>query len=110
VKENQPELLAAVERLTAQGSPRLTAGPRSEGQAWDLAEVDWPVAGRMIRVVKTVERTQQPQRVIVPEGERRRSRIMLMEHIHTNVFATDLPPRLVPTGAGSGVEPEPVAH
>jgi hypothetical protein len=95
VKENQPALLAEVERQTAPPPPRLTAGARMEGQRWDLREVYWPVAERAIRVVKTVERMQRPRRVIVEEGSHRVSRTVLKETSHTNVFATNLSPGLI---------------
>jgi len=54
LKENQPDLLHEAERLT-QGSP---TGSHTESareiRYWHLPEVDWPVADRLIRVVKTV--------------------------------------------------------
>jgi len=95
VKENQSELLAEVERLTAQRPPQLTGGARREGQRWDLPEVYWPVAQRPVRVVKTVERVQRPRRTIVQDGERRRSHTVWQETLHRNVFATNLAPGLV---------------
>ena len=59
LKENQPELLREAERFT-QGPP---AGGTSEAgrelRWWHLPEVDWPVADRLVRVIKTVRLDNQ---------------------------------------------------
>jgi hypothetical protein len=56
LKENQPALLREAEELT-QGSPTgVQTEPGSEIQYWHLPEVDWPVADRLVRVIKTVRR------------------------------------------------------
>ena len=68
LKENQIELLRETERFT-QGSPTgVYAEPDRETRYWHLPEVDWPVAGRLVRVVKTV-RTENRRRVRA--GEKR---------------------------------------
>ena len=54
LKENQPELLREAEHFT-QGPPTgVHAEPGREIRYWHLPEVDWPVADRLVRVVKTV--------------------------------------------------------
>jgi hypothetical protein len=71
LKENQPELLREAERFT-QGSPTgVSAEQDRETRYWHLAEVDWPVADRLVRVVKTV-RTENRRRVRVSQKDNRR--------------------------------------
>lgn len=54
LKDNQPDLLAEAERLTA-GPPQYHEATRAQDlQLWHVPEVDWPVADRLVRVVKTV--------------------------------------------------------
>src|SRR2546425_2598765 len=64
LKENQPELLREAERLTQESPAGVHAEPDQETRYWHLPEVDWPVADRQIRVVKTV-RIEQQRRVTV---------------------------------------------
>ena len=62
LKENQPGLLREAEELT-QGSPTgVQTEPDRDIRFWHLPEVDWPVAGRLVRVVKTV-RSETRRRV-----------------------------------------------
>src|SRR5258708_14827038 len=66
LKENQPELLAEAQRVTA-GAPEVHSQDQDELQLWHAPEVYWPVAHRTIRVVKTVRhRTNKRRRV--PRG------------------------------------------
>src|SRR6266436_6391524 len=64
LKENQPELLPAAERLTQESPTGVQTEPDQEIRYWHLPEVDWPVADRQIRVVKTV-RIEPQRRVTV---------------------------------------------
>jgi hypothetical protein len=64
LKENQPELLREAERLTQESPTGVKEEPGREIRYWHLPEVDWPVADRQIRVVKTV-RIEQQRRVTV---------------------------------------------
>ena len=67
LKENQPDLLHEAERLIT-GPPAATqSGPDQELRLWHLPQVDWPVANRFVRVVKTI-RTDR-RRVTYPELE-----------------------------------------
>lgn len=71
LKENQPELLGEAERLT-QGSPSgVHTESAREIRFWHLPEVDWPVADRLIRVVKSV-RIENLRRVKITEKDNHR--------------------------------------
>ena len=89
LKENQPELLREAEHFT-QGSPTgVHAEPGREIRYWHLPEVDWPVADRRVRVVKTV-RIEQQRRVTVSEkdGQRTKSKTAVTQE-STNFYATN---------------------
>lgn len=89
VKENQPELLREAEQFT-QGSPTgVHAEPGREIRYWHLPEVDWPVADRSVRVVKTV-RIDQQRRVTVGEkhGQRTKGKTAVRQE-STNFYATN---------------------
>ena len=92
VKENQPELLAEAERLTA-GRPQMSwSTPQNEFQLWHAPEVYWPAADRSLRVVKTF-RIQNQQRVaLTPAGsaqKKKRTKEEVREE-STNYYATNL--------------------
>jgi hypothetical protein len=89
LKENQPELLREAERFT-QGSPTgVHAEPGREIRYWHLPEVDWPVADRLVRVVKTV-RIDHQRRITVSEedGHRTKSKTALTQQ-SINFYATN---------------------
>jgi Transposase DDE domain len=89
LKENQPDLLHEAERLT-QGSPTgVHTESTREIRYWHLPQVDWPVADRLIRVVKTV-RVENLRRVTVTEKDnhRTRSKIAVAQE-STNFYATN---------------------
>lgn len=97
LKENQPELLAEAERLTA--GPAANRPPLDKGdlQLWHAPEVYWPVADRSVRVVKAV-RTQQKKRIRVAlddEGRRRPQKEMVVEQ-STNFYASNLELSTIP--------------
>lgn len=75
VKENQPELLREAERFTQEAPTGVHVEPGREIRYWHLPEIDWPVADRLVRVVKTV-RIENRRRVTVTEedGHRIKSR------------------------------------
>jgi hypothetical protein len=66
LKENQPELLREAQRCTQDSPTGIQADQGREIQYWHLPEIDWPIADRPARVVKTV-RTQQQRRVTLRE-------------------------------------------
>jgi hypothetical protein len=55
LKDNQPDLLAEAQRTTATQALHPPAADQSaELQLWYVPQLDWPVAGRDITVVKSV--------------------------------------------------------
>ena len=89
LKENQPELLREAERLTQESSPGIQAQPGGEIRYGHLPEVDWPVADRQVRVVKTV-RIEHPRRVTVSEKDAHRTKSKTAtSQQSTNFYATN---------------------
>ena len=91
LKENQPELLAEAQRLTAGTALHRDGDEKQELQHWHAPEVYWPVADRSVRVVKTV-RTQHKNRIRVglnDNGRRRPQKEMVVEQ-STNLYASNL--------------------
>ena len=89
LKENQPDLLREAERFTQQSPTGVHTEPGREIRYWHLPEVDWPVADRLVRVVKTV-RIEQLRRVTVSEkdGHRIKSKTPVTQE-STNFYATN---------------------
>src|SRR3984893_8957366 len=89
LKENQLELLREAERLTQESLTGVHTEPGREIRYWHLPEVDWPVADRRVRVVKTV-RIEHPRRVTVSEndGHRIKSKTAVTQQ-STNFYATN---------------------
>jgi hypothetical protein len=89
LKENQPDLLREAERFTQESPTGVHAEPGREIRYWHLPEVDWPVADRLVQVVKTV-RIEQLRRVTVSEkdGHRIKSKTALTQE-STNFYATN---------------------
>jgi hypothetical protein len=97
LKENQPELLAEAQRLTAEPAPHRPSQDQDELQLWHAPEVYWPVANRSVRVVKTV-RTQRKNRIRVglnDAGQRRPQKEMVVEQ-STNFYASNLELGIIP--------------
>jgi len=92
VKENQPELLAEAQRLTAGPSPMTSSSRAEEFQLWHAPEVYWPAADRSLQVVKTF-RVQKKHRVeLTPAGspkKKKRSKEEVREE-STNYYASNL--------------------
>jgi hypothetical protein len=89
LKENQPELLREAERFTEESPTGVHAEPGREIRYWHVPELDWPVADRLVRVVKTV-RIQNQRRVTVSEKDdhRIKSKTALTQE-STNFYATN---------------------
>src|SRR2546426_8618830 len=89
LKENQPELLREAERLTQESPTGVHAEPGREIRYWHLPEVDWPVADRQGRVVKTV-RIEHQHRVTVrkKDGHRTTGKTPVSQP-STNFYATN---------------------
>lgn len=65
LKENQPELMAEAERVTAGPPDYQQADESQQLQLWHAPEVYWPVANRSIGIVKTeriLHKTRLPLR------------------------------------------------
>ena len=67
LKNNQPALLAEAEYLSACPAPVQWSDDKNEFSLWHLPTVDWPVAERVGRVVKTV-RVQKIKRVRIEKN------------------------------------------
>jgi Transposase DDE domain len=89
LKENQPDLLREAERFTQASPTGVHTEPGREIRYWHLPEVDWPVADRLVRVVKTV-RIENRRRVTVSEkdGQRTKNKIAAPQE-STNFYATN---------------------
>ncbi len=89
LKENQPELLREAERFTQADPTGIHAEPGREIQYWHLPQIDWPVADRLVRVVKTV-RIENQRRVTVSEkdGHRTKTKTAAPQQ-STNFYATN---------------------
>jgi hypothetical protein len=89
LKENQPELLREAERFTQESPTGVHAEPGREIQYWHLPEVDWPVADRLVRVVKTV-RIEHQRRLTVKERDGHRAKTKTtVTQVSTNFYATN---------------------
>jgi DDE family transposase len=89
LKENQPDLLREAERFTQASPTGVHTEPDREIRYWHLPEVDWPVADRLVRVVKTV-RIEQLRRITVSEKDGHRiKRKTAVTQESTNFYATN---------------------
>jgi hypothetical protein len=68
LKDNQPELLREAECFTQESPTGVPAEPGRKIRYGHLPKVDWPVADRLARVVKTV-RIEHLRRVTVSEND-----------------------------------------
>ena len=89
LKQNQPDLMCEAERFT-QGDPEgVCVESDRELRWWHLPEVDWPVADRLVRVVKTV-RVDKQSRITVREQDGRRIKSKVKAaRVSTNFYATN---------------------
>lgn len=84
--DNQLSLLAEAERLTVAPAACQWFAGTEDFSLWHLPEVDWPVANRLVRVVKTV-RVQQIKRVkIKKSGEPRDKQKEQVSQESTNFY------------------------
>lgn len=89
LKENQPELLREAERFT-QGDPGgVSTESDQELRWWHLPEVDWPVADRLVRVVKTVRIENQRRVTVQQEDDHRIKSKATVRQESTNFYATN---------------------
>lgn len=101
LKENQPALLAEAKCLTVAAPACQWSADDDDFSLWHLPEVDWPVADRMVRVVKTV-RVQKIKRIQIESvGDIRVKKKEEVSLLSTNFYATNLtlgsiPPAFIP--------------
>jgi hypothetical protein len=89
LKQNQPELLRQAERFTQDSPIGVHAEPGREIRYWHLPEIDWPVADRLVRVVKTV-RIENQRRVTVGQKDNQRIKNKTtVTQESTNFYATN---------------------
>ena len=89
LKQNQPDLLRRAECLTAGPPTAIESGRDRELRWWHLPEVDWPVADRPVRVVKTVRLDHKREVSISPEGAHRKRTKTEVTEESTNFYATN---------------------
>ena len=92
LKDNQPDLASEAERLTARPADYHQATPQEDLQLWHLPEVDWPVADRLVRVVKTV-RLQNAKRVQIQKQDGSTVKVKTKQPapiLSTNFYATNV--------------------
>jgi hypothetical protein len=92
VKDNQPDLVAEVERCTSGLPPVQTSGPGEAVARWHLPEVYWAAADRSVRIVKTVRREENTRLRIEREGAHRVTRKAAGWEESTNVYASSVGP------------------
>jgi len=90
LKDNQPALLAEAECLTAVPAACQWSAGHDDFSLWHLPQVDWPVANRMVHVVKTV-RVRKTKRVKIEKvGELRDKRKEEVSLQSTNLYASNV--------------------
>jgi Transposase DDE domain len=99
LKDNQPGLLSESQRLTQNPPTGVHTETDLAIQYWHLPAVDWPVADRLVQVVKT-ERTVNRRRVTVTEKDGHRIKTKTAETDEsTNFYASNLDLGSVSPGA-----------
>jgi hypothetical protein len=88
LKENQPELLREAERFTAGPPATSQSDSKQELRCWHLPQVDWPVADRLVRVVKTVRIDHKRQVTVSQEGDHLKKSKTDVALESTNFYAT----------------------
>ena len=89
LKENQPELLREAERFTIGPPAGVQSEPDRQLHWWHLPQVDWPVADRLVRVIKTVRTDLQRQVTVSQDGEHLKKRKSEVTLESTNFYATN---------------------
>lgn len=96
LKENQPDLLREAGRLTQADPHGVSAKSDRELRWWHLPEVDWPVADRLVRVVKIVRIEKQRRVTVTQEAGQRIKDKALATRESTNFYATNFPLGSIP--------------
>lgn len=100
LKNNQPALLAEAEYLSSRPAPVQWFDGKDDLSLWHLPAVEWPAAGRVVRVVKAV-RAQKIKRVrIEKNGTHREEKKEVVSVRSVNFYAAgvdlgSIPPELI---------------
>jgi hypothetical protein len=97
LKENQPDLLREAERFTAGPARVVQVDCKQELRCWHLPQVDWPVAHRLVRVIKTVRIDHKRQLVISQDGEHLQKSKTDVVRESTNFYATNFELGAIPS-------------
>jgi hypothetical protein len=89
LKENQPELLREAERFTIGPPAGVQSEPDRQLHWWHLPQVDWPVADRLVRVIKTVRTDLKRQVTVSQDGEHLKKSKSEVTLESTNFYATN---------------------
>jgi hypothetical protein len=89
LKQNQPELLREAERFTQDSPIGVHAESGREIRYWHLPEIDWPVADRLVRVVKTVRIENQRRVTVSQKNNQRVKNKTAVTQESTNFYATN---------------------
>jgi Transposase DDE domain len=89
LKENQPDLLREAERFTADPPAAIESDRDRELRWWHLPELDWPVADRLVRVVKTVRIDRRREVTVSQVGAHRTKTRTVATQESTNFYATN---------------------
>jgi hypothetical protein len=89
LKENQPDLLHEAERLTTGPPAGVQSEPDQELLWWHLPQVDWPVAARLVRVVKTVRTDHKREVTVRQDGDHLKKSKRKVALESTNFYATN---------------------
>ena len=89
LKENQPDLLREAERFTTGPPATVQSDPKQELRCWHLPQVDWPVADRLVRVVKTVRIEHKRQVTVSQDGDHLTKGKVDVALESTNFYATN---------------------
>jgi hypothetical protein len=89
LKENQPELLREAQRFTSGPPATVQSEGAQELRCWHLPQVDWPVADRLVGVVKTVRIDHKRQVTVSHQGHQLRKSKTALALESTNFYATN---------------------
>src|SRR5208283_274114 len=89
LKENQPDLLHEAQRLAAGPPTAAQSESDQELRCWHLPQVDWPVADRLVRVVKTMRTDRQRRVAVRRQGDHLKKSKDEVALESTNFYATN---------------------
>ena len=89
LKDNQPDLLAAAQRMTTGPADATETDARSQLQFWHLPELCWLAGDRTVRILKTVRRRQRQRVVIADKHRPARQQQEAVEDHATNFYASN---------------------